>query len=578
MKSKARKLSAVLLALVMTLMMSVSAFAASTGTGKAVAATSTSTATLTVATGNNGDTLYAYKVVNAALDDATNNLEYSFTDTFKAFLASEKGAAYTSLTPDSYCEYENDSAELKGILGAFTAYMKSLDTMPAADYTSTTVTNGSATFTKVAMGQYVIIGGGNTKGALIYQSVTAEVVPFVENGVYKIYPAYSVEMKTSEPTTDKEITTGTVKDSEKDTASIGDTIGFRLNATVPTYPAGATNKTYYIADTLSNGLTLATEANDFVVKGYTDDADTTGTALTIGTDYTIEIKGQQIYIDFAYDNIKPYAKVSVEYSALLNENALIGGNGNVNTMDLVYSNAPFDGNTYVPGNDRPDDKPGYGKKTDEEIVYTYTLAINKFEKDNETVKLANAKFAIYDNESCTGDAIATITTDANGYAAYVGLKAGTYYFKETVAPSGYKLLVNPVEVVLTEANATQGVTTTKTIEYTSVKADSLYGVQATDETGNKLWLASGETQTPTTEYAEGYLPAYVLSVTSAVESVDLEGTAATGSIVVDIENTKGGILPSTGGMGTTLFIVIGSVLMIGAVIALVVKKRMSFEK
>jgi len=576
MKSTFKKVSAMLLAMLIAIMIPFSAFATSTGTGTAVNATNSSKASLTVATGNNGDTLYAYKAVNAKINETTNVLEYSFTDTFKAFLASEQGKAYKDVTTDTYCEYKNDSVELKAILGAFTAYMKSLDTMPAADYTSTTVKNGSATFNSVALGQYIIIGGGNTKGALIYQTVSAEVVPFVENHTYMIYPAYDVAMKTSEPTADKEVTTGTVQDGEKNTASIGDTIGFKLSATVPTYPAGATNKTFYMGDTMSNGLTLTTAANDFVVKGYVDDADTTGTALTFGTDYTVEIKGQQIYVDFVYDNIKSYAKVTAEYSAVLNENAVVGGSGNANTMDLVYSNSPFDGNTYVPGNDRPDDKPGYGTKTDTETsVFTYALAVNKFEKNNESVKLPNATFAIYDNEACTGDAIATITTNANGYAVYEGLKSGTYYLKETVAPAGYKLLVDPVKVVLGDANATQGVTTTKTVEYTSVKEDSLYGVQAIDKDGNKLWLAPGETNAPTTEYVEGYLPAYVLSVTSAVDSVDLNGTAATGSIVVDIENTKGGVLPSTGGMGTTLFVAVGVILMAGSVIAFIMKKRLA---
>ena len=102
-----------------------------------------------------------------------------------------------------------------------------------------------------------------------------------------------------------------------------------------------------------------------------------------------------------------------------------------------------------------------------------------------------------------------VTTDANGSASFEGLKAGTYYLVETLAPSGYNLLTEPIEVIIA----------------------------------------------PTT--AEGSAEAVYADVTS------------------EVANSTGSLLPSTGGIGTTIFYVLGGVLVLGAAILLITKKRMS---
>lgn len=574
---KLKKSVSLLLAVLLLAIMAIPAFAKSTpkDTANKVTANGASTATVSVATGNDGDVLKAYKVVNATID-AGNQLNFEFTASFKAFLAATP--KYSTLTVDDYCDpakYASDSSALKELLGAFTAYVKANST--AADFESSTVSSGSADFTALTMGQYIIVGSGNNKGAYVYQTVTAEVVPFVENGEYKIYDAYSVTMKNTKPTTDKSIEEGTVKDGTKDTASIGDTVKFKLMGTIPTYPNGATNTTYFLADTLSNGLTLKSEKADFVVKGYPD-ADETGVVLQLDRDYKITFDGQKIYIDFIYGQIKQYSKVTVEYDVILNENAKVGtAEGNPNDLDLIWSNSPFDGTTYEPGNpDRPNDTNGYGKLSDKEVIYTYALAINKFDKDETSKKLSGVVFEIHKQEDCLDAPIAEITTNANGFAGYTGLKAGVYYLKETKAFAGYKLPSKPVKIEIKENSAAFGTVTKETeIEYTTDKDQAKFPVQALSKDGKALWIEDGGSGVPVTEKdpLKTYKPAYVKSITTKVSEATVNtGTAATGHVVLDIENTKGGFLPSTGGIGTIIFTASGAVLMILAAAAFVVKK------
>lgn len=563
------------------LVMAVPAFATSTPTADttAIDATATSTANLTVKTGNANDALSAYKVVNATLDTKANTLTYTFTDSFKAFQEQSTVDSYKNLTPDEYCAMDSNSDNFKALLGAYSTYIKTAK--PTPDAKATTDGSGVANFTGVGMGQYVILGSGNTTGAIVYQTVTAEVVPTISNGKYVIYPSYDVAMKTTTPSGEKTLDNGVTKDNYKDgtidTASIGDTLTYTLHGTVPTYSEGATNTTYYMGDTLSSGLTLASTDDQIVVKGYAEN-DTTGTVLTLGKDYTVKIDGQNLYIDYVYSNIKGYSSLTATYNVILNDNAKIGtADGNPNTYTLVWSNSPFDGTTTDshPGSNTP----GYGSTGNTKIVYTYALYINKYEEANANDKLAGAVFAVYDNAKCTGTPIATVTTDSNGYAAYTGLEKGTYYLKEVTAPTGYKLLTSPVEIDLSAASATSTVSTKTSTTYTTdIKAASIK-VQAMDSNGVLLWLsanATGENPTASATQPSGMVPAYVVSTSTTVSSTPTDNTGAgSGYYPTNVSNAKGGNLPTTGGMGTTLFYIIGALLVIGAIVALVTKKRMA---
>ena len=245
------------------------------------------------------------------------------------------------------------------------------------------------------------------------------------------------------------------------------------------------------------------------------------TTLAAGEDYTVVTSGLtdgctfHIVFNQTYlDSITADTKIVINYTAKLTSNA-VAGTGYVNDTWLDY---------------------GDNQHTEHDTTTTYTwkLPIYKYHKDGETKKaLAGAEFILYkgteenreyaqvDNGKLTGwtkekAKATTLVSDAEGKIAVEGLDADTYYLEETKAPGGYNKLAGPVKVVISHTVTDEGAHMT-------------------------LTLKQGETN---------------------VEKVE-------------IENKSGTELPSTGGIGTTIFYVLGSILVIGAVVLLIVKKRMS---
>lgn len=515
---KVSKLLAVVVTLAIMVTLNIAVFATTTKTDgtKANVVNGGETAKINVLTGNENDVLNAYKVIETIYDKDTNTINRNFTTTFESFKAAN--TEYKAMTVDDYVKL--NETKLKEVLGKFATYVRANNVKP--EYVSTNVSNDEkAEFKTVSMGQYIIVGSGNTNGAYIYQTVTAEVEPFVENNQYKIYEQYSVKMKVSKPTVEKDIMNGTVADGNRQTASVGDVITYKLSAAVPVYPEGATDTTLYIGDELSEGLTI--DINSIVVKGESGE---NAKGLINGNEYTVKHEGQKFYVDLNYGKIKTYTTVTVEYKATLNEKAKVGtAVGNENIVNYVYKNSPFDGTTYNSENtDRPtQNTPGFGNDDDKEIVYTFGVAIEKTDKDNNAVKLKNAKFKLYDNKECKGDAIKEVVTNENGIASFEGLKAGKYYLVETMAPSGYKKLLEPIEIVV---NAVSGIYTI-TADKTEITTDI--------------------------EKENGYKK-------------------------VTVENKKGATLPTAGGMGTALFVAGGLIIMLSAAAGVYVIRRKAVKE
>ena len=565
MKNLFKKVSAILIAAIMVFAMSASVFAA-TGTMATTHPSADDKATLTI-TGIATDetpTVTLYKVAEG---------KYS-----------ERGfAGYKCTGGVNLADLENPteaaiSTIAKGILeGKIT---------PLGTITDGTLSNGTYTKEVTGAGAYIAIIAGAAK--TVYNPILLG-VSYNENSIIttadsvdagSLYNASAVA-KSTKPHIDKTIAGGTTTDGDKATVSVGDVVKYNIAVTAPSYPTNATNKTFFVADTMSDGL-------DFDYDSLTVKADGTAATRTevegivkfkIGDTVIATAKkdGNGFNLSFIYDSlIKDAATgalygVSVDYSALVNARAVVGDAGNTNDAKLYYANNPFGGDTYDEL-DRPDGAEGVTSNGDHKTVYTYQIALKKVDAANEKTPLSGAVFGIYSNEACT-ELVDEITTNENGFAVSTALAKGTYHVKELKAPTGYSLntTVFTVEAQWTSAKTTVNGTTTRTT-YTTVKADSIDGKQVGYIKDGKFYRTE----------VEDSQPAYVAATstttsTSVTESTEGAGVVPT-LVSAPVKDTKLGQLPSTGGMGTYLFTIIGVVVMAGAAGAFFMSRRKGSEE
>lgn len=565
--------SALACALVCMLAFAMTAFAATTAeqsTGDTPVATGDfKSATITAKTCNKGDTLSLYKAVDVTF--ANNDVTYTFTSDFATFVTSTSNTSGIT-TIDEYMKAVKAEGSSQGntafvtLLSEFSAYARA-NSLKAAN-TGTTDSNGITTFTGVAQGQYVIVGTGNVsgEGTYVYETMTATVAPFVDsNKTWQTNTDFKLTMKTNTPTVVK-----TVPAKSDAGYSVGDTVSYEVSADVPVYSAGVSNKTFFIGDSMSSGLKLKTDS----IAVY----DQSGNVIP-AADYAVTSTDTSFQVNLDYDKVVAAGatKVIVKYDATITDKAVTCTDAITNKATLTYTNNPFNGDTSTTAG-----QPGQGTSTSEAKVSTYGLEIKKQDKDSQTA-LAGATFALYTDQACNtpvkdaeGNAI-TITTNDSGYAAYSGLKKGTYYLKETVAPTGYKLLQDPVTITVSDTNMVSSTIYKTVTTYTTDITKAISKDQAKNSEGVLLWLAkdaaAGSTPKASDTQPDGYVPAYVADVTNTSSTTATDATAATGFTPQTVDNTKGTSLPTTGGMGTTVFYVLGGCIVAGAAIALVQRKR-----
>lgn len=305
---------------------------------------------------------------------------------------------------------------------------------------------------------------------------------------------------------------------------IGDEIPFKLEGTVPAdYDAEYTSYYFAFHDKEETGLTFNPES----VKVYVGDAE-------IKTGFEVENSPTDgCSFEVVFSNLKDIAavqagsKIRVEYTSTLNPNAVIGGNGNLNKAQLEYSNNPRDTNSK--------DKTVW----DNVVVFTYQVVVNKYANSvAENNKLPGAEFTL--TKKLNGDTtkvIAAVKSEDGVRFTFKGLDDGEYTLTETVTPEGY----NTIDPITFNVNANHEITWEGTGDRNTL-LKSLTGNQVT----GKITFA--------------------------------ENANVNGSLVTDIINKSGTVLPSTGGMGTTVFYVVGGGLMAVAVVLLVTKKRMENKR
>ena len=326
------------------------------------------------------------------------------------------------------------------------------------------------------------------------------------------------------------------KTADSKDVNIGDTVTYTVRFKTSNYDgAGKDAKkivSYTIEDTLPDFLTDVKVTSIIVDNDGKDE--TTKDQTTVDAQFV----DKKIVIDwcdkatnqFLYDN---GATITITYTAKVTDKAAIDGIGNPNKVTVTWTT---EGGV----------EPGPGKVEDVETIYTYAIALKKVNNEGKALPGAVFEFPFYVESTpdangayiyagtTEGEGLTNqITTPKDGVIVVKGVKTGDYKITEVEAPAGYNKLTDPV----------------------TVKA-----------------VQTGNTSTHTTVYLDkdGKVVGKDAKVTEV--KVDIDNIAATAVVVVNKAGTE---LPSTGGMGTTIFYVLGSALVLGAVVLLVTKKRMS---
>ena len=395
-----------------------------------------------------------------------------------------------------------------------------------------TAKNGTAVFTGLSAGYYLVKNSSIDSGKT-YTDFILEVVGNTTANHKGDVPDVEKKVEEKNDSTGATATWGATADYD-----VGDEINFELMGTLPeSYGRYKTYK-YKFDDTMTN----MTYKNGSVKVYYVKD----------GSTYRVEISSgfASAWVDgtkkltVTFDDLKTAVpglahgdKIVVTYTATLDANAVVGGNGNPNKVKLEYSNNPND--------------EGTGETPEKTVVvFTYKTIINKVTKgtDGNNVPLAGAEFTLSkfiasesgsDTVTVNGTEYhgtwnngVTVTPTKTGDVANVftfsGLDTGIYRLTETKTPEGY----NTIDPVYFEIVATND-----RMKVTNMEGKAVNG-----------------------------------------SKISFTANATDGSLSADVINNAGTTLPSTGGMGTTVFYVVGGGLMAVAVVLLVTKKRMENKR
>lgn len=533
MKNLFKKVSAILMAAIMVLSMCATVFAA--------IPSEADTADAVVHNVEAGATVNAYQITKAKYDPNG-----------KGFLGYEavKGVTLANVLAPT-------SDEVAAIVNSNLASLPT-ETMTAAG------TEGLVDYTaKLAPGYWIVIVSGTVNevynpmllGVAYSESGTdntMEADPVDANGTWK-GEAYA---KSTAPSIDKKITGSTTADGKATTdtnpnekgndVAIGDIVNYEITTHIPSYSKQYSEVIVNISDTLSKGLTL--NEDSILINGKAVDA-TMGTLTTSDRGFEFVIKS-----DYALANGNK--AITVTYSATVNNQVEKNFDPNTNTAKLVYSNDPTDKDitketesktytyTFSIGAALSASIQNYNKKVNQIIkvdadgkVISTKTSESGLEKDKVIEVKEGAEFTLTNKKTHKSY---TATTGADGGLTFENLDAGEYTLVETKAPSGFALSNKEIPVVIAATYTDKGELDTLTITIDGQRT-STYKAEYT---------AEGKVKTINTITAE----------------------------VTDVVNTKLGTLPSTGGMGTYLFTIIGVVVMAGAAGAFFMSRRRGSEE
>ncbi|WP_033162870.1 isopeptide-forming domain-containing fimbrial protein [Sharpea azabuensis] len=413
---------------------------------------------------------------------------------------------------------EESAAEVAKALGDHTMTIDQL--LEKLTLTTVTKTVSSSAYSTVieglTAGYYLVKDQDGTQSNTsdAYTKFIVQVVGDTEADIKSGVPTVEKKVKDTNDSTGK---TSDWQDSAD--ADIGDDVSYQVTGTMPDNIADYTSYKYVFTDTMSKGLTY-TANNARIAIG---DKDVTSSFKEV---VTPKDDGSTV-VTWTCDNLKGIegvtldadTKVVVKYNAKLNDNAVLGSEGNPNTVNLTYSNNPNKGGEGDTGK-TPDDK---------NIVFTYKVVVNKFDQDQNP--LAGAAFKL-EKKLADGSykTVKEFTAGVETTFEFKGLDDGEYKLTESTTPDGYNT-IDPITFTISAEHDT---------ESDNPSLTSLEGSLPGDKTTGEITFTSNITH---------------------------------GSLTTNVINKKGSELPETGGMGTTLLYGVGGVLVALAAVYVVYTKK-----
>ena len=506
-----KKIMALMLAAIMMMAMSVTAFAAEGATG---------THTLTVnvkstepAQDLKGQTINLYKLfdVTESKSGETTNYAYTVNNTYKAALASVLKIGETAKDEEFVKAVADQEATIQQFANDFTA--KALTDNLGATKTSEKITESKTSyeFTGLDAGYYLVYvtGGKEIQSSLVTVDETTT----------------TVNLKTEAPSI--------TKTADKETVSIGQVVKYTVTGSIPD-TTGYAKYVYKIHDELSTGLDFvndaagtACEANSVKVTVAFKDTDVTDASKAPTTATLDAVNHRKMTLDLSSwvrENQRNKGKeFNVTYYAKVNDKAVVAEK---NSAKLEYGNDPDNTTETTPSEAKTPTYPLNIKKTDHKTsgllagakfsLYTET-EYNKDADTRQAIKVTgtNGNYVVDPTSENTVFESAATKIGENEYNLHVnGLAEGTYYLVETKAPDGYNKLTAPVVIKITKST----------------------------DTDVNNW------------------------------TISKDGTVETDKII-DIANSTGSILPSTGGRGAIAFAVIAALLVFGVAVSFIRDKR-----
>lgn len=583
-----KKIMALMLAMVMVMgTMSMTAFAAP---GDRTSDTEISVTDLTV-----GDVVTPYQVI-----EWKDNTGWAFTEKFKTLTADDlKEILGTPAVPDDPTTTDVDESK-PAVPGKITQKMANkiaaLATGGTADPALTTTTWSK---TNPAPGLYMVAIAAKESGVVYNPAfVGADFEGNNTTNTISITATYSDTAVAKKKT----ITTLKTVDENEDSdlikaakaSMVGDIVSFHITTTIPVFLDSYQNPSFKLTDEISEGMELVVDENHPITVKYGDvSATCTGTT---GGDANVTIKKEsttKYTAEFAKDYLdknEVAVDVVVTYSAKITNEAKFNVNRDENTVTVEYSNGPNNEKgvekditnhyTFSIGAEilGKKDKKGYESvkvgvdKEGNELTELTEVTLDDGYTTDKARALQDALFGLYTTKAAAEAAKkptdadnglvvnknypngATFTTKADGIITFTGLDAGKYYLTEIDAPNGYIKDSRVAEVVI----------------------DAKYVEKNYEEEVGGMKV----------KYQTSVLDQYTVTIDGQTTTYKFDNTGTTDvdPVIKDIttnemrfKNTKGQELPSTGGIGTTLFYVVGSALVLGAAVLLISRRRMNVQ-